>query len=324
MVPPETFIKAPPRCKQALTPEVGLFETPPCSKEPPPPPPPQLISASDNAPAVAAASEAASSTATQQPTQMDPLDGYNKEFFDAFPYFRGKRQQHNEAAKFFRWQAGTDHAYEYRCEAETEVYAVKHDKTGAGFTIDQSTKKKWSWLEMVAQMNPQSRNSLLNGSTLQECTFKIRPGQEERWYATKEFVWDFIIKRSDGTAVAVHPEYSTTNISMSALGQRDQAPEDEERGKHTYKYKHYRNVLQGQEKLKLKFDPARTPHHNWCAQRNAQPQSRKMDPIIAAVTACDSHFFVRTTERTGSHRVRPMTIFLINISWWYQKKKTTS
>ena len=88
--------------------------------------------------------------------------------------------------------------------------------------------REWSWHEMVAQLDLDSLRYVVEGGDrsrgLVGCEFRRRPNSYDherqvqdgapQWRLTK---WDFVLLRSDGTAVRLHPEWSTSTIPTFAV-----------------------------------------------------------------------------------------------------------
>ena len=122
----------------------------------------------------------------------------------------------------------------------------------------------WSWWDLVGQMDAQSIEYVVedgvNTRGLVGCKFRLRPGSYDHsrqvqipGQGPQLRIWDFVLKRSDGTAVRLHPEWSKltvrtfavegegeTEIPRNGLGMSD--------GRGTFRY--YKTV--GQQRI-LKF-----------------------------------------------------------------------
>ena len=133
------------------------------------------------------------------------------------------------------------------------------------FWFDHADMRVWSWWELVAQMDEESiRYVVEDGDSsrgLVGCEFRPRTDsydhsrQVQPAYGDRAQLrcWDFILRRSDGTAVRVHPEWTKTTIPTFAVeGQGvTQIPRNGlgmSDGHGTFRY--YRNL--GRERL-LKF-----------------------------------------------------------------------
>ena len=128
-----------------------------------------------------------------------------------------------------------------------ETRRIAHAGTGPDFQILQTSRSSWDWRELVAQLDPQSRGEVFSRANyIMGSYFVTRPGEHG---PTAYTLWDFIICRDDGKAIALHPERKKSKFSATQL--------DEElpvgpNGKTTFKY--IRASLGG---ITLRFDPAR-------------------------------------------------------------------
>ena len=144
------------------------------------------------------------------------------------------------------------------------VAAIIHPK-GTRYWFESRDMRGWSWWEMVAQMNEESiRYVCEDGDSsrgLVGCECRPRAGSYDHSrhvqpaYSVRAQLrcWDFILRRSDGTAVRLHPEWTKTTIPTFAVeGQGvTQIPRNGlgmSDGHGTFRY--YRNL--GRERL-LKF-----------------------------------------------------------------------
>ena len=125
--------------------------------------------------------------------------------------------------------------------------------------------REWSWWEMVSQLDEDSLRYVAEDGDrsrgLVGCEFRRRTGSYDHSrqvqlpppHPAQLRCWDFVLKRSDGTAVRLHPDWSSakirsyaaegheeTQIPCNGLGMSD--------GPGTFK--HYKTV--GQER-KLRF-----------------------------------------------------------------------
>ena len=100
---------------------------------------------------------------------------------------------------------------------KTPVAAIIHPP-GTGFTFDHADMRCWSWWEMVAQMNEESIQYVVEDGDCRRglvgCEFRRRTGSYDHKRQVKTpgqgprlREWDFILRRSDGTAVRLHPEW---------------------------------------------------------------------------------------------------------------------
>ena len=102
---------------------------------------------------------------------------------------------------------------------------------------------------MIAQFDPQSRKIVFGGCrTITGCDFVLRPGKAG---PTGLPLWDFIIYRDDGKAIAFHPEYKKNKCPATQLDRlTPSGPTPRMR------FKEYRAALGS---TVLRFDPTRKP-----------------------------------------------------------------
>ena len=161
----------------------------------------------------------------------------------------------------------------------TAVAEVIHAK-GEHYTFDQGKKMwPWCWLDMVAQMTDDSIRELLGedgrgqSRGLTNCTCEPRPNSydHKRHYAIKKRgyeapgrlpIWDFVIKRTDGTKIRLHPQWKGTDIQVfePAEGTPEMVPAPakgigESDGPGTFQ-----RFERAQTTGWLKFDPKKQPH----------------------------------------------------------------
>ena len=145
--------------------------------------------------------------------------------------FEGDFKQHNAALKFFREiceRAGHGEGFILSNSHKAEVAAIIHP-LGTEFWFDHADMRVWSWWELVAQMDEESiRYVVEDGDSsrgLVGCEFRPRTGsydhsrQVQPAYGDRAQLrcWDFILRRSDGTAVRLHPEWTKTTIPTFAV-----------------------------------------------------------------------------------------------------------
>ena len=201
--------------------------------------------------------------------------------FGVMPW-SGSYKQHNAALKFFRFtQEDEDpEAAQPLVFNNTEHVAVAAIVKGKGmdYDFDRTQMVSWSWWEMVAQMDAESINVVCHGPENRSrgvvgCEFSPRPNSydhkrhhqlkhAQQHYGNPQLrVWDFVLKRDDGSALRVHPQWSTTKIETYEVeGHAEQvepptAGLGNSDGRGTYKY--YKDV--GTQGL-LRFDPNKRPH----------------------------------------------------------------
>ena len=127
----------------------------------------------------------------------------------------GEPCQHSAALKYFREiceSDGNDEGFVLSNSHKTPVAANIHPR-GTGYRFDHGDMRVWSWWEMVAQMNEEAIRYVVedgDGSRgLVGCEVRRRTGsydhsrQVQPAYGNRTQLrcWDFVLKRSDGTAV---------------------------------------------------------------------------------------------------------------------------
>ena len=189
------------------------------------------------------------------------------EFFLRMVAFEGEHKQHSAALKYFREMCELDGREDgfVLCNSHVAaVAAIIHPK-GTKYWFESRDMRGWSWWEMVGQMNEESiRYVCEDGDSsrgLVGCECRPRTGSYDHSRHVQPAnrtrpqlrCWDFILRRSDGTAVRLHPEWSKDKIPTFAVeGQGvTQLPRNglgTSNGHGTFKY--YRTL--GQER-ELKF-----------------------------------------------------------------------
>ena len=141
------------------------------------------------------------------------------------------------------------------------VAAIIHPP-GMSYDFDEYDLREWSWWELVAQLNGASLAYVVedgdNSRGLIACEFRPRTNSydhkrhhEKRTAGKPEEdaqlrVWDFVLIRSDQSAVRHHPQWSTTKVETYAVeghGAPVEIPRNglgKSDGAGTYKY--YRQV----------------------------------------------------------------------------------
>ena len=177
----------------------------------------------------------------------------NGRFCFDIPYFEGYRafsdgyKQHNLSLKYFREAAENKESpmssfpLKFPFDGWVSTKAVVHEKEGMGYTFSDDVIW-WNWHELVAQLETESMQYVVDGPEgrsggLIGCEFATRPNSydHKRHHMMKMLkknpqdasgnkkvvqlpVWDFLIRRADGTACRLHPEYSNTWIECVEVG----------------------------------------------------------------------------------------------------------
>jgi hypothetical protein len=177
----------------------------------------------------------------------------NKQFFDDFTDFTSTWEQHNAAAKFFRQQLVfcNEVRREFRGDWPIKVGHIVHEDKSPNFTIDYDQMKPWYWFELVAQLDETSRETVLGEcGEIQFCAFEFRDWK----VATGLAVWDFVIHRTDGTGICLHPEWKKNRIPCREWSPQSWEPPETEEVNGRRRFKDYRVNLG---KFELKFESTR-------------------------------------------------------------------
>ena len=164
------------------------------------------------------------------PGATDGQDNWTLDFFLSINTFTGGYKQHTAALKYFRERceiAGNNEGFALSDSHKAAVAAIVHPP-GTDYWFNYEDMRVWSWWDLVAQMDEESVRYVVEDGDcsrgLVGCEFMRRTGS----YDHKRQVhrpgqgpqlreWDFVLKRSDGTAVRLHPEWSTNNIPTFAV-----------------------------------------------------------------------------------------------------------
>ena len=159
------------------------------------------------------------------------IEVFTAEFFLRMVAFEGQYKQHSAALKYFREMCELDGRVDGLILSNSHkaaVAAINHPP-GTAFWFDSADMRGWSWWEFVAQMDEESiRYVCEDGDSsrgLVGCECRPRAGsydhsrQVQPAYGDRAQLrcWDFILRRSDGTAVRLHPEWSKTTIPTYAV-----------------------------------------------------------------------------------------------------------
>ena len=150
------------------------------------------------------------------------------EFFKSIVHFEGEYCQHSAALKWLRKvceDEGYEDGYVLSSSRKTAVAAIIHPP-GVKYWFNSDDMRLWSWWEMVAQMDEKSIKYVVEDGDcsrgLVACEVRRRTGSYDhsRQVYTpgpQLAVWDFVLKRNDGTAVRLHPQWSTNKIPTFAV-----------------------------------------------------------------------------------------------------------
>jgi len=181
----------------------------------------------------AAASSSVTVSADAGPAAVPAARVYDIAFFITYKDFTGHWRQHSAALKWFRGDQEnakdpeSSQPFTFPNDEKVELPAIIHPP-GMDFTFDESKKVKWSWLEMVAQLDDASMTHVVRGPGnssrgLVGCDIAPRPGsydharsvaqaQNAQGALLKLPLWDFVLRREDGSAIRVHPQWKTPKV----------------------------------------------------------------------------------------------------------------
>ena len=193
---------------------------------------PDAPAVAGTAPAVAGAAPAAT------------LFHYDLAYFEGFKAFTDGYKQHSLALKYLRqrWEiaATPDMSPPIALcdDGWITIKLVEHAKQGMDFHIT-NTDIWYNWHALVAQLDGDSMKYVVEGPEgrsdgLQSCWFEPRPNSYDHKrhhmmravgrhppHVPKLPVWDFVMYRSDGTAVRLHPNYSNVKIEAVEVGSHE-------------------------------------------------------------------------------------------------------
>ena len=159
---------------------------------------------------------------------------FDVDFFLGYKNFRGHYKQHNQCLKWWRFtQEVPDNPFHsppkvFDNVKMTSVATVVHG-TRTNFSFDQTRMVPWTWLEMVAQLRDDDIRAVVAGTAgecrLVGCCLAVRPGSYDvkRHYhdriesgetqqMMKKPVWDFVLFRTDGSGLRMHPSWSERKV----------------------------------------------------------------------------------------------------------------
>ena len=162
--------------------------------------------------------------------------GFSVEYFLTFRKFSGIYRQHNQALKYWRRQSELPGAFvlksgfkKFDNVVPEDVAVVVHGER-TNFDFDPTKIVKWAWWEMIGQLRDDDIRYVVGGSSgdcqLRECSLQVRPNsydvarhyhierQERRCADVQLPVWDFVVSRSDGTALRLHPSWSDRRVKV--------------------------------------------------------------------------------------------------------------
>jgi len=231
------------------------------------------------------------------PAVAAPGRWYDMAFFQMIDGFHDGYKQHNAALKWFRsrQEANMDPFTSQPVVFSNATPAIMGQiihPPGMEYDFDPTVAVRWSWLEMIAQLDAASMSLVVEGPNgrsrgLTRCSLCVRPNSydHKRHHArrlagvpstvVKLPVWDFVVYRTDGTAIRLHPQWSTTKIESYDLAGHvapvvePTAGYGETDGSGTYKlYKDIGN------QATLRFDAAKRPQAAVAAKATAKAKGK--------------------------------------------------
>jgi hypothetical protein len=198
------------------------------------------------------------------------------QYLKDFGPFTGSYPQHSAALNYFREKMERlppAHDWHYSLFSRDEAVAIAPGLLikGQGWAFDRTQEVRWSWKEMVAQLEEDSMGIVVDGEGgrsggLLGCYLAPRPNSYcqnrqpkwQEWQPLDEFesfAWDFLFERADGTSVRLHPLSTNTNVVRLEVVSLAVPEEPSAEGKGgscgRWTYKHYKDI---QPRAPLKFD----------------------------------------------------------------------
>ena len=182
-------------------------------------PPPVAVAAA--LPAAVAAADPPSAAVAAVDTTL--VQCYGEDYFSAYGPCRAGYKQHNAALKYFRdyleYPADPYNTLPLGLPKDgwTAVAVIDHDHKGMGWAW-KNEYQQWSWHELIAQLDPESRKLVITGPEGRSCgvvgcSVAVRPNSydHQRCHMIKIMtgkkpelklpIWDFLVGRSDGTNI---------------------------------------------------------------------------------------------------------------------------
>jgi hypothetical protein len=142
--------------------------------------------------------------------------------------WRGSFKQHNAALKWFRHKLLSHPTGPYQvmwfADEPVAVATMIHDAVGPEFHFDETWTRSWDWKEMLCQLDEESMRYVVEGPNSSSggvtgCAFAVREKsychlmhhnarQAGKTIKNKTPEFDFVIFRSGGTAIRLHPDWN--------------------------------------------------------------------------------------------------------------------
>ena len=151
-------------------------------------------------------------------------------YFENYGDFTYPFRQHNAALKWFRDSTELAGGHELIfSNIAMEMPQINHPK-GMDYSFDLSRKNPWRWQEMVALLDRQSMQLVVEGPTdtpakgLVSCKIEETDIYDHKRHVASSTavaesgmlkVWNFVLERDDGTTVSLHPNWSDTRVQCS-------------------------------------------------------------------------------------------------------------
>ena len=165
------------------------------------------------------------------------------DFFSAMKDLKGHWRQNTAALKWFRdicERGGLDEGFALSNEHVAAVAAMIHP-AGPSYSFAEDDMREFSWHEMVAQLDRESLEKVVQDGDsnrgLVGCEFRPRRNsydhaRQVQPNAPQEQLpdWDFVLVRSDGSAVRLHPDWKKPNIQTFRVAGNEEPVELPKRG----------------------------------------------------------------------------------------------
>ena len=165
------------------------------------------------------------------------------ELFQHNVEIKGHWKQHSAALKWFREfceRGRDDEGFALSNSYVHSVAAIVHP-AGVGYSFVEDDVREWSWHEMVAQLDRESLEKVVHDGDrsrgLVGCEFRPRRNsydhaRQVQPNASQEQLpdWDFVLVRSDGSAVRLHPDWKKPNIQTFRVAGNEEPVELPKRG----------------------------------------------------------------------------------------------
>ena len=207
---------------------------------------------------------------------------YDLNYFRRYTRFRDSYKQHNAALKYFRGQledtSDPQNSNEIPLMHDTNhiIPKIIHltGERSQEWEWDETTLVAWNWKELVAQLDDESMELVVNGPQghsggLVGMGFMLRPRSYD--HSRQEQLpkgsvmqpgWEFVAHRYDGSGIRLHPRWSHTKFQAYDMDTHDVQVQPPRRGKGKSDGKGtYRKYLQLGVLKQLRFDANKRPRY---------------------------------------------------------------